>query len=269
MTTTTKATATTTTTKATSTTSTTPTGTPNRHPSYFSTRLDAEWARLRFSRRAIEQARRWADGDPDHPLAALVRGLDDLGAIVAATQRGTGVDEAIMLRLVELARTDDLAGRIVIQRLLPGLISRSLPYRDFRCRTDPVEVVVPAAWLAIRRFDTQRRRRHIAASLISDAVFAAFREPQRRRSATESVRSPHQFDENVAVPDRRSTIEEFAEVIRIAHAAGVSTEDLDLLRRLVQLESPAAVALERHVTPRTIRNHRDRAVARVRAALAA
>ena len=243
--------------------------TTTRHTTYFSTRLDAEWARLRFSRRALDQARRWADDDPDHPLAAVTRDLDDLALILAASQRGSGSDEAIMLRLVELARTDDLAGRIVIQRLLPGLISRSLPYRDFRCRTDPVEVVVPAAWLAIRRFDTHRRRRHVAASLISDAVFAAFREPQRRRSATESVRSPDRFDDDVAAPDRRSAVEELAEVVRIAGASGVPAEDLDLLRRLVQLETSAAVAIERQVTPRTIRNHRDRAVARVRAALAA
>jgi hypothetical protein len=242
--------------------------TTTRHTTYFSTRLDAEWARLRFSRRALDRARRWADDDPDHPLAAVTRDLDDLAVILAASQRGSGSDEAIMLRLVELARTDDLAGRIVIQRLLPGLISRSAPYRDFRARTDPVEMVVPAAWLAIRRFDTHRRR-HVAASLISDAVFAAFREPQRRRSATESVRSPHQFDDDVAAPDRRSAMEELAEVVRIAGVSGVPAEDLDLLRRLVQLETSAAVAIERQVTPRTIRNHRDRAVARVRAALAA
>jgi len=243
--------------------------TTSRHTAYFSSRLDAEWDRLRISRRALEQARRWGDADPDHPLAAVTGELDDLAALVAATQRGNGPDDAIMLRLVELARTDELAGRVVIQRLLPGLIARAVRYRDFHGRNDPVEVVVPAAWLAIRRFDTQRRRRHVAASLISDAVFAAFRAPQRRLSSTETVRTPHWFDDDVVSAGDRSPLEELADVVRIARVAGVPAEDLDLLRRLVQLESPTAVARERQVTTRTIRTHRDRAVARVRAALAA
>ena len=53
-----------------------------------------------------------------------------------------------------------------------------------------------------------------------------------------------------------------------AQAAGVPTYDLDLLRHLVRAESPSRTARERNVTPRTIRNHRDRAIGKVRQALA-
>ncbi len=209
--------------------------------------------------------------DPAHPLAVLVADATDLDVVIRATQRGVsplGSDEVILLRLVELARHDELAGRIVIQRLLPGLISQAVTHRDFYETIDPIELVVPAAWLALRTFDTERRRDHVAASLISDAVFAAFRAPLRRRSASEEIRSPDRFAEAAYELAPASALEELAGVVRDARRAGVPTGDIELLRRLAQVESPSMVADERNVTPRTIRNHRDRAVERVRIALA-
>jgi hypothetical protein len=239
--------------------------------SHFSFRLDAEWAHLRCARRSLQRARSWADDDPMHPLARLVVDATDLDVVIRATQRGVspaGSDDLILRRLVELARRDELAGRVVVQRLLPGLIRQAVAYRDFHDAIDPIEVVVPAAWLALRAFDTQRRRHHIAASLISDAVYAAFRAPLRRRSSTEEVRSPDRFVQLAGPEDPTNAFEELSVVVRDARRAGVPTIDIDLLCRLVQVESPSVVARERNVTARTIRNHRDRAVGRVRAALA-
>lgn len=241
---------------------------PTRTPC-FSSRLDADWARLRRCRRALARARGWAGDAPANPLAAVVADLDDLDSIVAATQRGATHDDDILIRLVELARHDELAGRIVVQRLLPGLISRSIRHRSYADGTDPVEIVVAAAWIAVRSFDTARRRRHVAASLISDAVFTAFRAPLRRRSAAEQVRSPDGFEYLVAVTAEPSPLEELADVIRDAGRAGVPAEDLELLRRLAQVESTTTIAREREVTTRTIRNHRARAVERIQTAIAA
>ena len=203
--------------------------------------------------------------DPAHPLAVLVADSTDLDVVIRATQRGVspaGSDDVILRRLVELARDDELAGRLVIQRLLPGLISQAVAHRDYYETIDPIELVVPAAWLALRTFDTERRRHHIAASLISDAGFAAFRAPRRRKSAGEEVRSPDRFDEDASEFAPASALEELAGVVRDARCAGVPTHDIELLRRLAQVESPSMVASERHVTSRTIRNHRDRAVER-------
>ena len=237
----------------------------------FSSRLDAEWAQIRTARRCLLAARRWAADDPHHPLAVLVADATDLDVVIRATQRGVspvGSDEVILLRLVELARHDELAGRLVIQRLLPGLISQAVAHRDFYETIDPIELVVPAAWLALRTFDIEHRRHHMAASLISDAVFAAFRAPLRRKSSSEEVRSPDRFDEDAYEFAPTSALEELAGVVRDARCAGVPPSDIELLRRLAQVESPSMVACERNVTPRTIRNHRDRAVEHVRTALA-
>ena len=49
-----------------------------------------------------------------------------------------------------------------------------------------------------------------------------------------------------------------------ARAAGVPTADLDLVRDLGGRRLTRPVAATRQVTPRTVRNHRDRAAARLR-----
>jgi hypothetical protein len=234
-------------------------------------RLDAEWAHLRTSRRALRTARSWATRHPDHPLDALVVDIDDLDDIRRATQRRDGTersDDAILLALVELARTDELAGRIVLQHLLPALIVHARRYRSYTDRTDPMAQLVPAAWLAIRCYDVDRRRHHVASSLISDAVFQAFRRQLRRRTLIEEL-TPRFDSVAAACHDGPATaLDEFVTVLREARRAGVPTGDLDLLRELVRVGSPGVVAEQRKVTPRTVRNHRDRAVHHVRTALA-
>ena len=248
---------------------TTPAGTPEQ--SRLLERLDVEWDHLRTSRRALHTARAWASHYPDHPLADLVAEITDLEGIRRATQRREGADrsdDAILLALVELARRDELAGRIVLQRILPALISNARRYRSYTDRSDPIAQIVPAAWLAIRSYDVERRCHHVAASLISDAVFQAFRRPLRRLAAGEEVQPPDSFAATACHDGPATALDEFVTVLRDARRAGVPTYDLDLLRQLVRVGSPSIVAAQRSVTPRTVRNHRDRAVDHVRTALA-
>ena len=234
-------------------------------------RLDIEWAHLRTSRRALRTARSGADGYRDHPLAAVVADISDLDDLRRATQRSSHPDrpdDAILLALVELAQGDELAGRCVLQHLLPALIGHAMRYRSFTDRTDPVAHAVAAAWLAIRSYDVDRRRHHVASSLISDAVFQAFRRHLRRRSMTEQICAPAAFMDAPHHDEPATPLDEFVTVLRDAQRAGVPPCDLDLLRELVRVGSPGRVAEQRNVTPRTIRNHRDRAVEHVRTALA-
>ena len=233
-------------------------------------RLDAEWAHLRTSRRALRTARAWALSFPDHPLAEVVSGLDDLDRIRRATQRSHDLerpDDAILLALVELSRSDELAGRIVLQHLLPALIVHAQRYRSFRDRTDPIAQIVPTAWLAIRSYDVERRRHHVASSLVSDAVFQAFRRQLRVRAGSEHVVAPSAFADAPCHDGPATALDEFVALLRDAQGAGVPADDLDLLRQLVRVGSPGVVAEQRNVTPRTIRNHRDRAIDHVRHAL--
>lgn len=235
------------------------------------TRLDAEWDHLRTSRRALRTARGWADSYRGHPLATVVADISDLDDLRRATQRTDNPDrpdDAILLALVELARVDELAGRCVLQHLMPALVGHAMRYRSFGDQTDPVAHVVTAAWLAIRVYDVGRRRHHVASSLISDAVFQAFRRHLRRRSTSEEIRSPVMFLDTPHLDEPTTPLDEFVTVLREARWAGVPTCHLDLLCELVRSGSTGQIALERNVTPRTIRNHRDRAIDHVRAALA-
>jgi hypothetical protein len=204
-------------------------------------------------------------------LGDLVGNLDDLDQIRRATQRGDGVertDDAILLALVELSRSDELAGRIVLQHLLPALIVKAHRYRCFHDRSDPIAMIVPAAWLTIRCYDVERRRHHVASSLISDAVFQAFRRPLRARAGSEVVTAPSAFDDTPWHDSPATAFDEFLAVLRDAQREGVASSDLDLLRQLVRVGSPGVVATQRNVTARTLRNHRRRAIDQVRSAVA-
>lgn len=254
---------------------------PPTRPGHFSARLDREWEHLRRHPRTIRRARAWADSDRAGPWSAAFAGLSDLRTLLVESgggrsrgdERAVDVSPAraddLLCRLISLADDDPLAGRVVIQRVLPGLVTRSAPYRDYRADIDPVEVVVAAAWIALRTYDVERRPRHVAATLISDATYQAFRRPLRRKSATEEMRPPHHFHRIEAEPGAATAIDELAGVLREAAAGGLPAGDVELIRHLVGAGSTGPVATARGVTPRTIRNRRNAAVERVRTIVAA
>jgi DNA-directed RNA polymerase specialized sigma24 family protein len=239
----------------------------------LTSQLDREWRRLRFDRRALRTARSWgeplASPVPISPaLAEVLADLTDLDDLIASTHRGGHrCGDELLLDLVALARHEQLAGRIVLQRILPGLLARSRPYRDFQVGRDTADAVMAAAWITLRTYDVEHRRRHVAASLISDAVFAAFRQPRRRRSATEQLRPVESWVTRAAPEPHTSPLEELAAAIAEARRLGVRHRELGVLCDLVRTGSSTLVAAELGVSARTVRNRRDRALASVRDAL--
>jgi len=267
---------------------------PHQHT--LTNQLSREWEHLRRRPSELARARSWRVGLEPGTLARTLDALSDLDQIIRASEspsrswRSTGpsrpgagtapasrppdpVDDrdadAVLRQLVEIARHDQLAGRIVIQRLLPGLISFGARYRSHHEDVDPAELCVAAAWIAIHRYDTCARPHHVAPALISDATFQAFRQPLRRRSATDAVVPVEHFDQQPSSPDTVTAFEQLADVIRLARTRGVAASELQLVRDLVQGGSATAVAARHGVTARTIRNRRDRAVANIRRAVAA
>lgn len=231
-------------------------------------RLDREWERLRHHRRALQRVRAWRD---DPVLAPHVEGVRDVGAVLRATIGGPArADDAdrVLAAIVRRAGHDQLAGRIVLQRILPGLVVRAAKYRWATNGLDPMDVVVAAAWLAIGCYDVDRRPRHVAASLVSDTTFQAFRQPLRRLAASEESRPPRTFVGRVAVAEPREAADELADVLRDAAASGVSEEDVLLLGALGSGGSTRSLAEQSGVTTRTIRNRRTAALGRVRDAIA-
>ena len=229
---------------------------PLRGPHPLSTRLHDEWRSIRRRPHLVARARRW--GVTEQPFS-------DLGELVVLAGFGlppsTAANE-VLRRLVGVAHEDELAERVVLERLMPGLLGivRKRPSVDPH---GSLEELIGAACLAIHAYDTARRPHRVAANLVRDAGYRAFTAPLRRRSASEVCIDPHALDETPAVVVV-SAAEELALLMAEARIAGIDQCDLDLFRALLRHGSPAIVAAERNVTTRTIRNHRDRTAARIR-----
>lgn len=147
------------------------------------TRLWLDWDVVARSRSNIRRANDWGlSGAP-------IQHLDDV-----LTRSGYGqslTDDACdhyLSRLTALARHDELACRIVIQRILPGLIAIAVR----RGRIVPegasfaLDQLVSCAWLVIRNYPIDRRPCRVAGNLLRDIEYQAFvRDNRTKRSRSE------------------------------------------------------------------------------------
>ncbi|MBA3289833.1 MAG: sigma-70 family RNA polymerase sigma factor [Acidimicrobiia bacterium] len=218
--------------------------------------LDREWAVLRYRAAAVAQANAWSV--TDRPFGDLDQLLRIAGHWVSRT---TETNEVIG-RLVVVARTDQLASRVVLQRILPGLMAIVRRRRRF-CQDDAFEDLLGLSWLAIRSYDVESRPERVVCNLVRDAAYRAFTAPGRLRSATELATDPGALDD-IPASTELTALDELAELLVEAQHAGVPADDLELVRHLVRSGSPDVVARERNVTTRTVRNHRLRATERIR-----
>ena len=101
-----------------------------------------------------------------HPVA--LAGCRTLDEVLAAITRNP--DPTLAVLLGELARGDRLAGRVVVQSLLPKLL------RMARCRREyDLADWVSWLWLRARTYPLDRRPRRIAANLVLDTLSDATR----------------------------------------------------------------------------------------------
>jgi len=227
-------------------------------PHRLTSRLDVEWERLRRQPSSVSAARTW-----QLPVPWEIR---DLQHVLEATHAVHPWADDVAAALVAAARHDQLAGRILLQRMLGGIVLGAPRYRSFRDGCDPVEIALGAAWEAIRDYDVERRQGCVVVRLVGDTLYRAFRGPLRKRGAAEQAWSPMRLIETTLaeVHEGSSPLEELARVVRLAGDAGVPADDLQLIRELAGVDSPRVLAERKGVTVRTVRNRRDRAVARIR-----
>ncbi len=216
-----------------------------------------EWRRLRRRPDVLARARRWRIVDGH---------LDDLDQLLDATgyeSSRLGDADDRLRELVVIAADDELAARVVMQRILPGLLA--VVRRRRRRGADPTafEELLGAAWISVRTFNPDRRPTSIAAALISDADYRAFRSAGRRRSSDERPTDVASFQTTPAATATNPAVE-LAELFRMATDAGVPDADLDLLRQLLDAPTVNELARDLRITPRTIRNRRDRIALRLR-----
>ncbi len=249
---------------------------PRPHPLHTLSRLRDEWCTLAVSPAAVATARSW--GLP----AGQIHSLDDVlvavgmrldvpsGQAIAATGSRTAppVGDEVLRLLVVSARTDTLAARVVLQRLLPGLSSTAR--RHGRCHSEHLSAfdeLASVAWGVIREFPVERRNHHLAAALLRDCEHHAFRKSTRRLlvlEATEPSRLDRLEEEVSSEP-----LLELCGVVGAARVRHLGPADVALLRLLLSGRRLEDVAEEMAVSMRTVRNRRAAAIHRLRAAVAA
>lgn len=224
-------------------------------PASLLTAFQREWSVMRFRSPHIARARSW--GVTERSFADL----DELLACAGYCRPSTAESDEVLRRLVAAARDDDLAARVVLQRVLPGLAAIARR-RRFYGDEEALEEILGAAWIGIRTYRFEARRTHVAVNLIRDAAYVAFVGPRRRLSASEASIDPFAIDDRPAGPDE-SPCAELARVLDDAARNGVPASDVELVRDLARSGSEA-VAAKLEVTARTVRNRRDRATAAIR-----
>jgi hypothetical protein len=223
----------------------------------MSTRLEREWQVLRDRPAALARARSW--GVTPAPFASL----DELLRLAGFWSAGNAEADRVLGALVAVAgRGDQLAARVVLQRLLPGLLAI---VRREQCREpwfDAFDVLAAEAWIAISVYDVDSRPTHVAARLLNDARHRAFTSPRRRRRFEEVPVPPGHLDGPMPA-EPGSTFEELATVVSLARDGGLTDRDLVPIRDYLS-DHPARAAAARGITLRTLRNQRDRSVVRIR-----
>ena len=235
-------------------------------------RLDREWQAINERPAVLGRAAAWGLGVAFETLDDVVvatgywstpaqRREGDTGGLVSANE--------VLRRLLVAARTDDVAARVVLQRVLPGIIATSRRWGAGRPggSVDAFDDMVSSTWLVIREFPTHRQSRHLAASVLRAAEYRAFQQSSRRLLVHE-LTAPNLLDVPVECVASLDASEELAEVL--ACASSLTEHELRLIELLASGCSAVEVAQQLRVSVRTVRNHRDAALQRVRmAAMAA
>lgn len=233
-------------------------------PTVFN-QLDREWEHLLSGGQLDRALARWR---PFDDRLADFGCIGELLGLLEDKDADPERQSEVLLALLRLASTDELAARLVLQRFVPPLKSIAGWKQPLR-QVDWAAMVVAAAYEVIVTYPVARRPRRVAANIVWDVrkrMYAALSE-HRRSQAELSVGEP----EDVALaPDVAESVEA-ADLLRWAAAHSRVPRDVArviVLTRTVgfQLEELAAA---RGVPSSRLRQRRWRSEQRMREALAA
>ena len=148
------------------------------------TLLRDEWQRINYCQRSLHDVNSWQlRSERFHSLDEVLKaaGFDGHKCDQEADQ--------VLAAIVRRAATDQLAARIVLQRVFPPMLAiakrrgkiRSLGF-DYA-----FSLVLSHAWEVIRTYPIERRPRKIAANIVRDIEYFAFVRRERRRPTHERL----------------------------------------------------------------------------------
>lgn len=224
--------------------------------------LVAEWEAMGARPRTVRTVNGW--GLPGSPVESLDEVLERAGFGHEPTW---SEGDRYLAALVARARTDELAGRIVLQRLMPPLIA--IAARRGRIVpggfNEAFATTVSHAWILIRTYPLDRRPAKIAANLVRDAEYHGFvREARMKKVAVQQL-NDHAMSTIPAAERCMEPDEELAAVLEDAVVHGLHARHAAVLRRVGRGDTFEQIARDEGVTARTVRSWRRDAVSELRA----
>ena len=237
------------------------------------TLLQREWERLNYNPRNVRAVNSWGlDEQPFCSLDEVLRAAGFLGA-----KCDTNADR-VLGHIVQRAATDQLAARIVLQRVLPPMLAIGRR----RGRTHNVgfdyafSLVLSHAWEIIRTYPIDRRPKKIAANIVRDIEYFAFVRRERRKPKHERLDESWDLVIDGFTTDARGTVLErgateaeplaaelIDDLLRDARKHDVSTKTLEMIEAL-RASNVEQIAERYGVSQRTVREWRRDAVNELR-----
>jgi len=236
----------------------------------------ADWRHWRQTPAAAAGLDRWRRR---HPCLAGFASLEEL---LAGCGWDPGVpqdvaDGRLAALVAEASAGDSAAVRVVLERVLPGLVRRAArrARRDGRPFGEVLGELVAVAWLVIAEYPLARRPVKVAANIVRDTEYRLFGYVPAtvrtcRPAAPEALPVPPAGPDGRPVDGAPPPAVEVLELLADAVRAGFPQADAVLLAELcVAGVSPSVLAARDGVTVRAVRSRRRVALARLCAHVAA
>lgn len=240
--------------------STSPNATRLRHPSGNTPavrQLVDDWAALAAKPRLVQHVNAW--NLPGGPITHLDDALDRAGF---GHEANYAEGDKFLAALVRRAQTDDLAGRIVLQRILPPLIA--IAARRGRIVqggfTEAFTLTIAQAWMLIRTYPIERRPAKIASNLVRDTEYHTFVREARMKRVDECTLSDELLSSSPAPCEDQTSESELLELLEQARQYGLTSRQIDVLARVGSGQSLDDIATDYGVSMRTVRGWRREAI---------
>jgi DNA-directed RNA polymerase specialized sigma24 family protein len=228
-----------------------------------------EWNAIARRPSCIAHANAW--GLPGEPVTHLDQMLVRMGF-----DRPAHCDEAdqYLAQVVRLARTDDLAARLAVQRVVPPILA--IAKRRGRIHPGGVEealnAVMAQVWLVIRTYPSDNRPRKIAANIVRDVEYKEFVVPQRKRRTTVEHFDPEILDGFLQDMTREpnsihSGCDGSSDALTELEARNLDPEKLALLKLVAAGYTSKEIGEILRIRARTVRWQRAEALSFARSAL--
>ncbi len=222
--------------------------------------LVQEWSALSIAPSTLRTVNGW--GLPGKRVANLDEVLIRAGFGLEATD---SVGDQYLFKLVIRAANDELATRIVLQRLLPPLISIAAR-RGKLARggfDEALTDTVAQAWIQIRTYPINKRPIKIASNLVRDSEYFAFVRDSRLKQL--AVAWGDDVIDMIPTPETEVNSEdELTNLLMEVENWNLGTRSLSVLHQLAEGKSFRSIATDAGVNIRTVHSWRSTAISELR-----